>query len=461
MSEPAAGMMVTSNVRLVRPLGHGGMGSVWMAEHLSLRTHVVVKFMARELAGSQEALTRFSREAAAASQVKSPHVVQMFDHGVREDGRPSIVMELLEGRDLEQQLVARGKLAPEEVVTIVVQLGRALWKAHECGIVHRDIKPSNVFLLDAGGGELFVKLLDFGIAKGSDAGIAASTTRTGSFVGSPYYMSPEQVVGAKHIDFRSDLWSLGVVTYEALTGEKPFFAETVGALALKIHRDPLPVPTHVNGALPAAIDAWFARACAREPGARFASAKEMTESLARALTGTAASGSRFDTLFALPPEHGRSVADARSETAAGVGFVTPGAVSASRGKWWLAAAVGAVVVGTGLAVPKLVGPTPRTVAPAASSSASAAVVAVLAPASAPASASAPAPASAPALAPASAPASAPAPAPASAPASLLPLPRARPQPRPPSSPVSAPEVASAPPRPKTVTPAQGTEDDIK
>src|SRR5258708_7011022 len=386
-------MMVTSNLRLVRPLGQGGMGSVWVAEHLSLRTNVVVKFMARELAGSQEALTRFSREAAAASQVKSPHVVQMFDHGVREDGRPYIVMELLEGRDLEQQLVARGKLAPEEVVTIVVQLGRAIWKAHECGIVHRDIKPSNVFLLDAGGGELFVKLLDFGIAKGSDAGIAASTTRTGSFVGSPYYMSPEQVVGAKHIDFRSDLWSLGVVTYEALTGEKPFFAETVGALALKIHRDPLPVPTHVNGALPAAIDAWFARACAREPGAR-------------------------------------------SETVAGVGFVTPGAVGASRGKWWLAAAVGAVVVGTGLAVPKLVGPTPRTVAPAASSSASAAVVAVLAPASAPASASAPAPASAPALAPASAPASAPAPAPASAPASLLPLPRARPQPRPPSSPVS-------------------------
>src|SRR5258708_23979812 len=158
-------MLVTSNVRLVRPLGQGGMGSVWVAEHLSLKTHVVVKVMARELADSKEALARFSREAAAASQVKSPHVVQTFDHGVRDDGRPYIVMELLEGRDLDQHLTDRGKLAPAEVVAIVGQLARALSKAHERGLVHRDVKPSNVFFLDAGGGELFVKLLDFGIAK--------------------------------------------------------------------------------------------------------------------------------------------------------------------------------------------------------------------------------------------------------------------------------------------------------
>jgi serine/threonine protein kinase len=200
-------MMVTSNVRLLRPLGEGGMGAVWLAEHLSLRTNVVVKFMAEDLAKSTEAKARFSREAAAASQVKSPHVVQMLDHGVLDDGAPYIVMELLEGRDLEQQLKASGHLEPREVVAIVAQLARALGRAHERAIVHRDIKPSNVFLCDAGGGELFVKLLDFGIAKGQEIGIAGSTTRTGSFIGSPYYMSPEQVVGAKDIDFRSDLWS--------------------------------------------------------------------------------------------------------------------------------------------------------------------------------------------------------------------------------------------------------------
>src|SRR5581483_4460383 len=161
-----------------------------------------------------------------------------------------------------------------------------LTRAHERGIVHRDIKPSNVFLVDAGGGELFVKLLDFGIAKASEAGAgtAAGNTRTGAFMGSPYYMSPEQVVGAKDIDFRSDLWSLGVVVYEALAGAKPFYADNVGALALCIHRDPLPVPTKANSRLPSAIDGWFARACARDPKARFASAKEMAEALALALT---------------------------------------------------------------------------------------------------------------------------------------------------------------------------------
>src|SRR5580704_8001496 len=332
-------MLVTSNVRLVRPLGEGGMGAVWVAEHLSLRTQVVVKFMARDLTGSGEALARFSREAAAASQVKSPHVVQMFDHGVLDSGAPYIVMELLEGRDLEQQLRVSGRLEPREVVAIVAQLARALAKAHERGIMHRDIKPSNVFLCDAGGGELFVKLLDFGIAKGPGAGggvgIVGSTTRTGSFIGSPFYMSPEQVIGAKTIDFKTDLWSLGVVAYEALTGDKPFFAETVGALALKIHRDPIPVPSEVNKALGAAVDAWFVRACAREPAERYASAKDLADALAVAVTGesvppglrvdsipTPRPGEGFDTTQHASPVAStkRSTADARSETGAGVGL---------------------------------------------------------------------------------------------------------------------------------------------
>ena len=137
-----------------------------------------------------------------------------------------------------------------EVVAIVAQLARALTKAHERGIVHRDIKPSNVFLCDAGGGDLFVKLLDFGIAKGPEVGIVGSTTRTGSFIGSPFYMSPEQVVGAKAIDFRTDLWSLGVVAFEALTGEKPFYAETVGGP--RAEDSPRPDPgSHQGLAVPA------------------------------------------------------------------------------------------------------------------------------------------------------------------------------------------------------------------
>ena len=427
VSEPSTGMMVTSNVRLLRPLGEGGMGSVWVAEHLSLRTQVVVKFMAEDLAKSPEALARFSREAAAASQVKSPHVVQMFDHGVLDTGAPYIVMELLEGRDLEQQLRAGGPLQPREVVAVVAQLARALTKAHERGIMHRDIKPSNVFLCDAGGGELFVKLLDFGIAKGPGSGggvgIVGSTTRTGSFIGSPFYMSPEQVIGAKTIDFKTDLWSMGVVAYEALTGDKPFFAETVGALALKIHRDPIPVPSDVNRALSPAVDAWFARACAREPAERYASAKDMAEALAVAVTGefiapglrvdsvpTPRQDGSFDMTQAASPVAStkRSGIDARSETGAGVGLVASERIpGTSRGKWVVLGGIAVVAVGVGFVVPRMMaGP----VVAASSTGIAPAPTPTPTPTLVPASASAPAPTLAPTLAPASTPTLAPTPA---------------------------------------------------
>jgi len=283
-------MMVTPSVKLVRPLGEGGMGAVWVADHLALRTQVVVKFIASGLKGSKEAQERFSREAAAASQVKSPHVVQTFDHGITDDGVPYIVMELLEGRDLGEYLEQDAKVAPDLVLEILVQLARALDRAHERGIIHRDIKPGNIYLCDSGrSGEVFVKLLDFGIAKGVDHGGIAnrvdSGTKTGSMIGSPFYMSPEQILGSKDIDHRSDLWSVGVVAYEMLTGRKPFDAETMGGLAIRIHSEPLPLATTANPDLPIAVDAWFARACARDVKARYSSAKEMTEELAHALGG--------------------------------------------------------------------------------------------------------------------------------------------------------------------------------
>src|SRR5262249_4215876 len=161
-------------------------------------------------------------EAAAASQVKSPHVVQTFDHGFTADGIPYIVMELLEGRDLGELLEKEGRCSPELVLEIVIQLSRALDRAHERGIVHRDIKPGNISVGDGGRGEVFIKLLDFGIAKGVEMPTLDSATKTGAMIGSPFYMSPEQVLGSKTVDHRSDLWSVGVVAYEALTGMKPF-----------------------------------------------------------------------------------------------------------------------------------------------------------------------------------------------------------------------------------------------
>jgi serine/threonine-protein kinase len=273
--------MITPSLRLVEQLGVGGMGSVWVAEHLALHTRVAVKFMARELAANADVVSRFGREAAAASQVKSPHVVQMFDHGVTHQGVPFITMELLEGEDLARRARRIGRPSPPELATIVVQAGKALSKAHERGIVHRDIKPENIFLCDNDDGDVFVKVLDFGIAKVNDG--VSTSTRTGAVMGTAYYMSPEQIIGSKGVDHRTDIWALGVVAYEMLTGTRPFDGETVGALALAIHATNPPPPSLVNGALPQAVDAWFARACARDVAQRFQSVKEMSRSLASIL----------------------------------------------------------------------------------------------------------------------------------------------------------------------------------
>ena len=285
MSKPTAGMMVTPNVRLTRPLNEGGMGAVWVAEHLALRTQVVVKFITGELSGNADALARFEREAAAASQVKSPHVVQTFDHGTTADGLPYIVMELLEGEELGDYLDRQGRMSPKDVVALVSQLGKALDRAHAKGIVHRDIKPNNIFLTGGESGEFFVKLLDFGIAKGVDMPKIDSATRTGAVMGSPFYMSPEQIVGAKEVGAKSDLWAVGVVAFECLTGTRPFEAETMGALAIQIHGGPIPKPSDRYASLPAGVDAWFAKACARDPEGRFSSAKEMADALGRAVDG--------------------------------------------------------------------------------------------------------------------------------------------------------------------------------
>ena len=286
----AAGMEVTPSVRLVSPLGAGGMGAVWLADHTALNTRVVVKFMLGGLDSSTSARARFKREAEAASQVKSPHVVQTFDYGVTSDGIPFIVMEHLEGRDLGQEITANGALDPARVVAIVTQVSKALTKAHAANLLHRDIKPDNIFLCQQEADEdLFVKLLDFGIAKSHTAEGAEITldgqTKTGQVVGTPFYMSPEQVTAQKIIDLRSDLWSLGVVAFEALTGKRPFDGPSFGALAVKIATGDAPKPSDSNAALPPSIDEWFAKACARDPARRFGTARELADAFRAAFEG--------------------------------------------------------------------------------------------------------------------------------------------------------------------------------
>ncbi|HVY48430.1 MAG TPA: serine/threonine-protein kinase, partial [Minicystis sp.] len=276
------GAIVADRFRLEQRLGQGGMGSVWRAQHLGLDIACAVKFLRREAADSPDLRGRFEREAKAAARLKSPHVVQILDHGVW-DGVPYIAMEYLEGEDLNQRLKRVRRLDARETVRIAAQVARALAKAHAAGLVHRDLKPSNIFLTRDEEHEV-AKVLDFGVAKRSvtSESAAEQETKSGSILGTPHYMSPEQAQGTKVVDHRSDLWSLAVVVYQCLTGQLPYRSDALGDLLVQIIVSAPPVPSHV-AALPASFDAWWARAVAREPAQRFQSARELVTALAASL----------------------------------------------------------------------------------------------------------------------------------------------------------------------------------
>ncbi len=270
--------VVADKFRLVRMIGKGGMGSVWQAEHMTLKTPCAVKFIEGELVQVAEAHARFEREAQAAAQLRSPHVVQTFDHGTWQ-GVPYIAMELLDGEDLGKRLANRGgRLAAAEICPIVQQVCRALTKAHNAGFVHRDLKPDNIFLVRDDDREI-VKVLDFGVAKQTSQAIDGSNTKTGAMLGTPYYMSPEQAQGIKSVDSRSDLWSLAVIVYQCLTGRLPFESEALGDLLVKIIVSPIPTPSEVVPDVPVGFDRWWAKAASRDPAQRFATAKEFADSL--------------------------------------------------------------------------------------------------------------------------------------------------------------------------------------
>ncbi|MEP7121902.1 MAG: serine/threonine-protein kinase [Byssovorax sp.] len=275
----AAGLVIADRFRLVRPLGQGGMGAVWLAQHTGLDVPCAVKFIHEEAAKSAELRARFEREAKAAAQLRSPHVVQILDHGVW-GGAPYIAMELLEGEDLGQRLKKRRPLSARETLVIATQVGRALSKAHAAGLVHRDLKPANIFLVRDDEREI-AKVLDFGVAKVKETGLD-DATQTGAVLGTPFYMSPEQARGSKSIDHRSDLWALAVVVYQCMIGKLPFRGDALGDLLVKIIIDPLPVPS-AAGPVPPGFDAWWERAAAREPADRYQTPKEMTQALGLAL----------------------------------------------------------------------------------------------------------------------------------------------------------------------------------
>jgi serine/threonine protein kinase len=279
---PEPNLVLAGRYRLDTRLGAGGMGAIWRAEHLILKAPVAVKLLERDAPPDEDTVARFLREAQAAAALRSPHVVQIIDYGV--DGRwPFIVMELLEGETLAQRIKRKRRLSNEETVRILAHMGRAMSKAHDAGIVHRDLKPENVFLVHNEDEEI-AKVLDFGVAKVSSTALGAESTRTrtGSILGTPYYMSPEQAQGNKAVDYRSDLWALGVIAFECLTGTRPFYSDGLGDLVLAICVRDIQVPSAI-APVPIGFDSWFARAVSRDIEQRFQSAREMIDALREAL----------------------------------------------------------------------------------------------------------------------------------------------------------------------------------
>jgi eukaryotic-like serine/threonine-protein kinase len=306
-----AGTYVTPEVRLVSQLGQGGMGSVWRARHERLESDVAVKLMSDVAVEDPAAMERFRREAALSGKIDNPHAVQTFDHGVMQDGRPYIVMEYLRGEPLGERLARDGMLRPPEVGVVVTQVAQVLDQAHRLGVVHRDIKPDNVFLLDVDAG-LFAKVLDFGIAKRFPALDVSRVTDTGAIVGTPEYMSPEQLLSTNAADARADRWALAVLAYHCLTGRLPFHGETLPALSIAICKGECPPPS--SHGLPASLDPWFSRAFAPEPSERFDSVLAMAEQLVAVVGGVdalVATGTQDED--EPPPESGRRLSGAPPE----------------------------------------------------------------------------------------------------------------------------------------------------
>jgi serine/threonine-protein kinase len=271
-----AGDVVASRFRLVSRLGQGTMGSVWAADHLTLKVRVAVKFMDGPTAlADKTALLRFEQEARSAASIKSPHVVSILDFGKDASGYPYLAMELLGGEPLESCLQREGRLPLETVLEIVTQACKGLEKAHGAGVLHRDLKPENLFLCKEEDGGFTVKILDFGIAKTFGSNVSLNLTATGQMLGTPIFMSPEQAYG-HDIDYRCDLYSLGVVAFNCLTGHLPFEeTKTVGELVVAIAMRPPPSITKYRNDLPPAVVEWFDHVMQKSPDKRFQSAREM------------------------------------------------------------------------------------------------------------------------------------------------------------------------------------------
>ncbi|MCC6553897.1 MAG: protein kinase [Polyangiaceae bacterium] len=284
------GTILAGKYRITREIGRGGMAAVYEAENVDIGKRVAIKVLAQELTTSAVVVERFLREARAAAAIRSPFICDVYDSGKLEDGRPFLVLELLEGESLYERMTVIRHLDAETTVAVMTQVCRGLTKAHAASIVHRDLKPENIFLTKDEEGRLCAKILDFGLAKfyapigGGGDPKQARLTREGAVFGTPAYMSPEQVRGQGAVDHRADLWALGCITYECLTGRTVWQTDQGVAMTFaQIANAALPRPATYRPDLPQAFTAWFDRALDRSIERRFQTAKEFADELSIAL----------------------------------------------------------------------------------------------------------------------------------------------------------------------------------
>ncbi len=277
MTAPVSvGDVVGRKYRIDRVLGEGGMGVVVAATDTQLERRVAIKFLLPGALANPEIVARFSREARAAAKIHSEHVVRIIEVGELDAGTPYMVMEYLEGGDLAERIRSE-RVSPSDAARFVLQACEALAEAHAAGIVHRDLKPANLFLAQQPDRSVSVKVLDFGISKVPVG--TGGITSTQAVMGSPHYMSPEQLVSAKHVDHRSDVWSLGIVLYEMLAGSPPFTADTMPEIVAKILQSPLPSLRAVRPDAPAEMEQVIARCTEKDPSSRFRDVADLAHAL--------------------------------------------------------------------------------------------------------------------------------------------------------------------------------------
>jgi eukaryotic-like serine/threonine-protein kinase len=271
--KPAAGVnegdVLAGKYRIDKVLGVGGMGVVVAAHHIQLDEKVAIKFLLPQALASKETVARFAREARAAVKIKSEHVARVSDVGTLDNGAPYMVMEYLQGGDLSEWLKQRGAMPIDLAVEFVLQACEAIAEAHALGIVHRDLKPSNLFATRRADGSNTVKVLDFGISKTGKDTAGMQMTATSSVMGSPLYMSPEQLQSSKDVDARSDIWSIGIILHELLTGDSPFQAETMPQLVVGIMSSPPPPLRNKRPEAPRGLELVILKCLDKDRGKRY------------------------------------------------------------------------------------------------------------------------------------------------------------------------------------------------